>query len=37
MTKLWGKGQYLGGGEANQAFDDISNYLIDYLKIRPKV
>lgn len=35
MVKMWGDGQYLDGGIASNLFDDISNYLIDYLKIKP--
>ena len=37
MTKMWGEGQALGGGEAGDLFDDLSNYIIDYLKIKPGV
>ena len=37
MIKLWGEGQHIGGEIVVPVFDDISNYLIDYLKIRPKV
>lgn len=37
MIKLWGKGQHIGGEMVIPVFNDISNYLIDYLKIRPKV
>ncbi len=37
MIKLWGEGQHIGGEMVVPVFDDISNYLIDYLKIRPKV
>lgn len=38
MVKIWGEGQHLEGEKhAMPIFDDISNYLIDYLKIRPKV
>lgn len=35
MVKMWGEGQALDGGIASNLFDDISNYLIDYLKIKP--
>lgn len=35
MVKMWGEGQYLDGTIASNLFDDISNYLIDYLKIKP--
>ncbi|MBR3132136.1 penicillin-binding protein 2 [Candidatus Saccharibacteria bacterium] len=37
MVKMLGDGQYLDGGIASNLFDDISNYLIDYLKIKPGV
>ncbi len=38
MVKIWGDGQHLEGERnAMPIFDDISNYLIDYLRIRPKV
>ena len=37
MVKMWGEGQALGGGEAGGLFDSLSNYVIDYLKIKPKV
>lgn len=36
MTKMWGEGQALGGIEAGYLFDDISNFVINYLKIKPK-
>ena len=35
MTKMWGEGAALSGGEAGDLFDDISNFVIDYLKIKP--
>ena len=35
MTKMWGEGQALSGGEAGELFDQLSNYLIDYMKIKP--
>jgi len=35
MTKMWGEGQALSGGEAGDLFDDLSNFLIRYLKIKP--
>ncbi len=35
MVKMLGEGQYLDGTIASSLFDDISNYLIDYLKIKP--
>ena len=36
MVKMWGEGQGIGSGEAMSLFDSLSNYLIDYLKIKPK-
>lgn len=36
MTKVWADGQALSGAEAGYLFDDISNYVINYLKIKPK-
>ncbi len=37
MVKIWGEGQHLDGtNHAGGLFDSISNYLIDYLKIKPK-
>lgn len=36
MVKMWGEGQALSGGEAGDLFDSLSNYVIDYLKIKPK-
>ncbi len=36
MVKMWGEGQSLDGGLSGYLFDDLSNYLIDYLKIKPK-
>ena len=35
MVKMWGEGQYLDGIIASDLFDDLSNYLIDYYKIKP--
>lgn len=35
MVKMWGEGQALSGGEAQELFDTLSNYVIDYLKIKP--
>ena len=35
MVKMWGEGQALSGGEAQSLFDTLSNYVIDYLKIKP--
>lgn len=37
MVKMWAEGQYLDGTMVSNLFDDVSNYLIDYLKIRPGV
>ena len=38
MVKMWGEGEYMDSGVlSNVAFDPISNYLINYLKIQPKV
>lgn len=37
MVRIWGEGQHLDGtNHAGSLFDSISNYLIDYLKIKPK-
>ena len=35
MVKMWGEGQALSGGEAQNLFDSLSNYVIKYLKIKP--
>lgn len=35
MVKMLGEGQYLDGPIASGLFDDVSNYVIDYLKIKP--
>ena len=37
MTKMWGEGQSIGSGDAMDLFDTISNYMIDYMKIKPGV
>lgn len=37
MVKMWGEGQGIGSGDAMNLFDKLSNYLIDYQKIKPKV
>ena len=37
MVKMWGEGQALGGGDAQNLFDSLSNYAIDYLKIKPRL
>ena len=36
MVKMWGEGQGIGSGDAMNLFDKLSNYLIDYLKIKPR-
>lgn len=36
MVKMWGEGQALAGGDAQDLFDSLSNYVIDYLKIKPR-
>lgn len=36
MVKMWGEGQALSGGEAQELFDTLSGYVIDYLKIKPE-
>lgn len=36
MVKMWGKGKALSGGEAQNLFDTLSNYVINYLKIKPE-
>ncbi|MBR2994558.1 penicillin-binding protein 2 [Candidatus Saccharibacteria bacterium] len=35
MVKMWGEGQSIGSGDAMSLFDNISNYLIDYYKVKP--
>ena len=35
MVKMWGEGQALSGGEAQDLFDTLSNRAINYLKIKP--
>ncbi len=35
MTKMWGEGQALSGAEAQNLFDSLSNFVIEYLKIKP--
>lgn len=35
MVKMWGEGQALSGGEAQDLFDSLSNYVIKYLKVKP--
>lgn len=36
MVKMWGEGQSIGSGDAMNLFDQLSNYAIKYLKIKPK-
>ena len=36
MVKLWGEGQAIGSGDAMDLFDNLSHYIIDYFKIKPK-
>ena len=36
MVKMWGEGQSIGSDTAMGLFDKISNYLIDYKKIKPR-
>lgn len=36
MVKMWGEGKALSGGEAQSLFDTLSNYVINYLKIKPE-
>ena len=35
MVKMWGEGQGIDSGIAMDLFDKLSNYLIDYQKIKP--
>ena len=35
MVRMWGEGQAVGSGDAMDLFDSISNYMIDYFKIKP--
>ena len=37
MVKMWGEGKALSGGEAQDLFDSLSNFVIKYLKIKPVV
>ena len=37
MVKMWGEGQGIGSGDAMDLFDKLSNYIIDYQKIKPGV
>ena len=36
MVKMWGEGKAIGSGDAMNLFDNISHYIIDYFKIKPK-
>ncbi len=36
MVKMWGEGQHLDGEIAINLFDSLSNYIINYFKIKPK-
>lgn len=36
MTSVYGSGSFGGGTDAKPIFNDISNWLIDYLKLQPK-
>ncbi len=36
MVKMWGEGQSIDSNQAMTLFDSLSNYLIDYYKIKPK-
>lgn len=36
MVKMWGEGQSVGSDEALTLFGDISNYIINYFKIKPR-
>lgn len=35
MVKMWGEGQHIESSQAMTLFDSLSNYLIDYYKIKP--
>ena len=37
MVKMWGEGRSIDSSQAMALFDSISNYLIDYLKIKPRI
>ena len=38
MVKMWGEGKYIDGtAHAGGLFDKISNYLINYLKVKPRI
>ena len=35
MVKMWGEGQSIDGNDAMDLFDSLSNFVIDYYKIKP--
>ncbi len=35
MVKMWGEGKSIGSGDAMGLFDELSNFAINYLKIKP--
>lgn len=37
LTKMWGENQAVGSGDAMSLFDDLSNFLINYTKLKPGV
>ena len=37
LTKMWGEGQAVGSGDAMSLFDDLSNFVINYTKLKPGV
>lgn len=37
MVKMWGEGKAITGEETAHLFDSLSNYTIDYLKIKPRL
>ncbi len=37
MIKMWGEGQKLQGSDAINLFDDLSHFVIDYMKIKPNM
>ena len=37
LTKMWGENQAVGSGDAMSLFDDLSNFLINYTKLKPVV
>lgn len=34
MTKIWDEGRAMGGADAKQIFDEISRYMVDFLKMK---